>query len=99
MIVKKTDAFDKWLDKLRDSRAKAIILSHIMRMEDGNLGKVESVGDGVYEKKIEYGPGYRIYFSRAGNALIILLCGGDKSRQPKDIISAKKMLGRCLNGE
>ena len=90
-IVEKTDIFSKWLKKLKDRRAKAIILNHIDNMEDGKLGVFEPVGGGVYEKKIDYGPGYRLYCSKHGGNIILLLCGGDKSTQQDDIKQAKKI--------
>ena len=93
MDIRRTSIFAKWLSNLKDRRARAIILTHIDRMEDGNMGKVESVGDGVFEKKIEYGPGYRLYFCKLGGALILLLCGGDKSSQQTDIANAKEIKG------
>ena len=93
MIIDKTDTFAKWLQKLKDRRAKAIIMTYIDRMEDGNVGNVESVGEGVYEKKINYGPGYRLYFCRLSDIWVLLLCGGDKSSQQKDIDQAKELKG------
>jgi len=89
VTVDKTDIFTKWLRKLKDRKAKAIILNHIDNMEEGKMGVVESVGGGVYEKKIDYGPGYRLYFGKRGKDYILLLCGGDKSKQQDDINSAK----------
>jgi len=89
--IDKTDIFAKWLKKLKDRKAKAIILSHIDNMEEGKMGVVESVSGGVYEKKIDYGPGYRLYFGKHGKDYILLLCGGDKSKQQDDINSAKSL--------
>ncbi|MBU0974468.1 type II toxin-antitoxin system RelE/ParE family toxin [Patescibacteria group bacterium] len=89
MEVFKTDLFDKWLKKLRDKRAKAIIQVHINRIIENKLGKLNSVGDKIHEKKINYGPGYRLYFINHGKNIIILLCGGDKSTQQQDISQAK----------
>ena len=89
MTILKTDIFAKWLHKLKDRRGKAVIMNHIDRLEDGNLGRSEPVGEGVYEKKIDYGPGYRLYFCMMGDACILLLCGGDKSSQQDDINRAK----------
>ena len=89
ITIDKTDIFAIWLKKLKDHKGKAIILNHIDNMEEGKMGVVESVGGGVYEKKIDYGPGYRLYFSKRGNDYILLLCGGDKSRQQDDIKKAK----------
>ena len=91
MVVSKTDVFAKWLRKLKDRRAKAIIMTHIDRMEDGNMGKIEPVGEGVYEKKIDYGSGYRLYFCHLSGTWVLLLCGGDKSSQREDIDKAKKL--------
>jgi len=91
ITVDKTDIFAKWLKKLKDRRAKAIILNHIDNMEEGKMGVVESVGSGVYEKKIDYGPGYRLYFGKHGKDYILLLCGGVKSSQQDDIKQAKSI--------
>ncbi|MBD2200297.1 MULTISPECIES: type II toxin-antitoxin system RelE/ParE family toxin [Calothrix] len=84
------DIFSEWFDSLRDRRAKAKIRARLDRVEEGNLGDYKSVGDGVFELKIDYASGYRIYFGQEGSAIIILLCGGDKSTQDKDITKAKK---------
>jgi len=91
ITIDKTDIFAKWLRKLKDRKAKAIILNHIDNMEEGKMGVVESVGGGVYEKKIDYGPGYRLYFGKRGKDYILLLCGGDKTKQQDDINSAKSL--------
>ena len=77
--------FEEWLTSLRDQRARAIIRTRIARVRLGNLGNCEPVGAGVLELKIDYGPGYRVYFGQVGTKLVILLCGGDKSSQPEDI--------------
>ena len=89
--VQKTNYFNKWLTKLKDCKTKAIILTHIKRIENDNLGTVRSVGQGVYEKKINYGPGYRLYYIQRNETLILLLCGGDKSSQEKDIKLAQEI--------
>ena len=89
MEILKTDIFDKWLRKLRDRKAKAIILVHINRLIEDKFGKIRALGDGIYEKKISYGPGYRIYFFNGAKSLVVLLCGGDKSTQKDDIKQAK----------
>lgn len=89
--VKQTTRFSTWLAGLRDDRARARILQRIDRAKVGNLGDVGPVGDGVSEMRIFYGPGYRVYFIQRGSALIILLCGGDKSTQPADIEEAKAL--------
>jgi len=96
MIVERTKIFNKWLNSLKDRNAEATIKKHIIRMENNNVGNVESVGGGVYEKKIDCGAGYRLYFCYAGNILILLLCGGDKSTQQRDISRAKRMKGDYL---
>lgn len=83
--VRKTDIFVKWLDGLRDLRARARIQARIKRLADGNPGDVRSVGEGVSELKIDYGPGYRVYYVSRGRELIILLAGGEKKTQPRDI--------------
>jgi putative addiction module killer protein len=90
-VIKRTDEFSIWLKNLRDIRARAKILSRIDRLELDNPGDVAPVGDGVSEMRIHYGPGYRVYFVRRGDELIILLCGGDKSSQSADIAAAKQL--------
>lgn len=85
MEIRKTDLFAHWLDDLRDIRARARIQTRIERLAMGNPGDAEPVGEGVSELRINYGPGYRVYFKRQGRELIILLAGGDKSSQAKDI--------------
>ena len=83
--MKKTDIFVQWMDELRDIRARARIQARIERLAAGNPGDVKPVGDGVSELRIDYGPGYRVYFTRRGNEVVILLAGGDKSTQDTDI--------------
>lgn len=85
MEIRKTDLFAHWLDDLRDIRARARVQTRIERLATGNPGDAEPVGEGVSELRINYGPGYRVYFKRQGRELIILLAGGDKSSQAKDI--------------
>lgn len=82
--------FSDWLDDLRDIRGKAAVLTRIRRMEEGNPGHCRSVGEGVQEMKIDFGPGYRVYFGLDGTVLVILLCGGDKGSQSKDIKKAHR---------
>ena len=94
MEVRKTDTFAKWIDELRDIRARARILARIERFALGNPGDVEPVGEGVSELRVHYGPGYRVYFKQQGRALVILLAGGDKRSQAKDI---KKALSLARN--
>jgi putative addiction module killer protein len=89
--IRQTAAFSDWLDDLRDIRAKAIIAARIKRLSAGNAGDAKLVGEGVSELRIDHGPGYRVYFTRRGHELILLLCGGDKSTQARDIDKAKKL--------
>jgi len=81
--------FVEWITALRDERAAARIKTRLARVRLGNLGNTRSVGDGVHELKIDYDPGYRVYFGQVGNELVILLCGGDKGSQDEDIKTAK----------
>jgi putative addiction module killer protein len=89
--LKQTETFRKWWTELKDKRALGIILARLDRLAYGHAGDAEPVGDGVSELRIHHGPGYRVYFQRRGNTLIILLCGGDKGTQAKDIKRAKRM--------
>lgn len=91
--VLRTAIFDRWLGKLKDRRAVARILVRIDRLALGNPGDVKSVGGGVSELKIDYGPGYRVYFAQRGQQLVLLLCGGDKSTQSEDISTAQRIAG------
>ena len=91
MIVNQTAEFKKWMRKLRDFRAKAHILSRLTQVEEGNLGDFKSVGNGVLEMRIDYVPGYRLDFAKDGEAIVILLIGGNKSSQDYDIIKAKNI--------
>jgi len=95
MKIRETLIFSRWLEKLRDHRAKIIIVNHIQRMQDDNMGNLKPVGDGVYEKKIDYGLGYRLYFCQLDDVWVLLLCGGDKSSQKDDIKNAKKIKEDC----
>lgn len=89
--VLKSAAFDDWLSDLRDGGAKARILARIRRLSLGNPGDVKPVGEGISEMRIDHGPGYRVYYMQRGPLLAILLCGGDKSTQAKDIAKAKEI--------
>ena len=89
--VRKTDVFVQWLDGLRDIQARAGVQAGIDRLVAGNPGDVEPVGEGVSELRINYGPGYRVYFKKRGRELIILLAGGDKNTQAKDIKAALRL--------
>ena len=84
-----TEIFEKWVSKLRDRRARSIIQHTIDMMVEGNLTNTRNVGDGIWEKKINHGPGYRLYYFRNKGDWIILICGGDKSTQQADIEKAK----------
>ena len=86
--IRKTEIFAKWIDGLRDIRARARILARIERLAAGNPGEVKPVGEGVSELRINYGPGYRVYYKKQGQKVVILLAGGDKSTQAKDIKAA-----------
>ena len=88
--IEASETFEKWLDRLRDRRAAKRVTIAIERLREG-LGDVASVGGGVSEVRIQYGPGYRLYFTRRGSELIILLCGGDKGSQDRDIAKAREM--------
>ena len=90
--ILQTDEFIKWMKRLRDADARARINVRIRRISlTGNFGDAKSVGDGVFELRVDYGPGYRVYYSQRGKEVILLLIGGDKSSQQKDIDKAKKL--------
>ncbi len=89
--VRKTDEFAQWIDGLRDIRARARIQARIERLALGNAGDAKPVGEGVSEMRIDYGPGYRVYFKKAGLVLIMLLVGGDKKTQAGDIRTALRL--------
>lgn len=89
--VRQTAEFEAWLASLRDTKARARIAQRIARVELGNFGDAESVGEGVTELRIHYGPGYRLYATRRGLTVTFLLCGGDKSTQARDIRRAKAL--------
>ena len=91
--VRKTEAFARWIDGLRDVRARARVQVRIERLASGNPGDVQPFGEGVSEMRIDYGPGYRVYFKRIGRATVILLAGGDKSTQSADIKNALRLAG------
>ena len=89
--IRKTDVFTKWMKKLKDTIGKAHINRRIDRLERGNPGDVEPIGEGCYEMKINHGPGYRVYYRDTGQEITIILCGGDKSTQQNDINRAKRI--------
>ena len=89
--VRQTREFSAWLHRLKDANAVARIVGRIRRMEQGNPGDTRSVGKGVFEMRIDYGPGYRVYFVHRGARIVILLCGGDKRTQQQDIKRAQML--------
>ena len=89
--IRKTETFAKWIDGLSDIRARARILVRIERLAAGNPGDVKPLGEGVSELRIDYGPGYRVYYKKQGRKLIILLAGGDKNTQARDIKTALRL--------
>jgi putative addiction module killer protein len=89
--LRKTETFAQWLDDLRDLRARARVQVRIERLAAGNAGDVKAVGEGVSELRIDYGPGYRVYFTRRGRAMVILLAGGTKRTQAADIRTAQRL--------
>jgi putative addiction module killer protein len=95
--VRQTEAYVRWIAGLKDDRARARIELRIYRLSLGNPGDIKPVGEGVSEMRVDYGPGYRIYLTQHGKALVILLCGGNKRTQSKDIANAKA-LARQLKG-
>lgn len=91
MEVRKTEAFSKWMDGLHDIRARARLLARLERLAQGSAGNSGPVGEGVWELRIHYGPGYRVYFKQRGSALVVLLAGGDKRSQSRDIRRAREL--------
>lgn len=89
--IRETDAYQKWFESLRDLNARFRIAARIRRVSLGNLGDVKPVGEGVHELRITYGPGYRVYFIQHGDTVVVLLAGGDKSTQKRDIERAKEL--------
>jgi putative addiction module killer protein len=89
--IRKTDTFAKWIDRLRDIQARARVQARIERLATGHPGDVKPVGEGVSELRIDYGPGYRVYFKKRGRSLVILLAGGDKRTQSRDINTALRL--------
>jgi putative addiction module killer protein len=89
--IRQTETFRKWRMRLKDQRARGLIASRLDRLAFGHAGDVAPVGGGISELRIHYGPGYRIYFQRRGERILVLLVGGDKSTQSKDIEMAKRL--------
>ena len=97
MEIRKTEFFANWLDALRDIQARARVQARIERLAQGNAGDVQPVGEGVSGLRIHYGPGYRVYFKLQGRRLIILLAGGDKRTQAKDIKTAQRLVRELMD--
>ena len=89
--VRKTEVYAKWIDGLQDVRARARVLVRVERLAAGNPGDVRPVGEGVSELRIDYGPGYRVYFKNQGRTIVVLLAGGDKRTQNRDIETALRL--------
>ena len=90
--ITQTDVFSNWLSKLKDRRAVARVLVRIESLRLGNVGDSKSLGSGLHELRLNYGPGYRIYYTRRSGVVVLLLCGGNKSSQSRDILRARKVL-------
>jgi putative addiction module killer protein len=95
--LKQTERFRIWRTGLKDDRAKALIASRLDRLAYGHIGDAAPVGDGISELRIHYGPGYRIYFHKQGNTVVILLCGGNKGTQTRDIKTAKRLVEEWMD--
>lgn len=89
--IRKTATFAKWIDGLRDRRARSRVLARIERLATGHAGDAKPIGEGVSEMRIDHGPGYRVYFKKRGRSLVILLAGGDKRSQRRDINTALRL--------
>jgi putative addiction module killer protein len=91
--------FSKWISSLRDARARGIVRARLNRIRLGNFGDCKAVGEGVEEIRIDFGPGYRVYFGRQGSVVVVLLCGGSKKTQGRDIANAKKYWKEYWNAQ
>jgi len=94
--LRQTEQFRRWRTRLKDERARALIASRLDRLAYGHVGDAAPVGDGISELRIHTGHGYRMYFHTHGNTLVVLLCGGDKGSQAKDINTAKRLLAEWM---
>ena len=92
ILLRQTETFSRWLSSLKDRQVQARILSRLDRIAMGNFGDIKSVGEGISEIRIDSGPGYRLYFVRRESGVVLLLCGGDKSTQDRDILRAKELV-------
>ena len=99
MKLRATEEFKNWLDNLRDRQGRSKILSRLFRLVDGNPGNSRGVGNGVVELKIDFGPGYRVYYIQRGQVFVLLLYGGDKSTQVKDIERARGLANQQIDME
>jgi putative addiction module killer protein len=97
--LKQTEVFRKWRLRLKDERTRAVVALRLARLAFGNVGDVKPVGEGVSELRIDFGPGFRVYFQRRGKQIILLLCGGDKSSQVKYIQLAKRLAKESSEGD
>ena len=97
--VLRTPQFNRWFGKLRDTRARQIIADRMMRLAEGNPGSSRSLGNGLSELKIDFGPGYRLYYTKREETIVWLLCGGDKSTQSADIALARKLRVAIAGGD
>jgi putative addiction module killer protein len=97
--VLQTEEFENWLDGLRDGKAVKAIRNRILQIEGGLLGDVRSLGERISEARIHSGPGYRLYFTVHGRVVVILLCGGDKGSQRRDLVKARKLAAELQAGE
>jgi len=90
-VIRQTETFANWIGDLSDSRASERIAQRLVRLQSGLLGDMKPVGDGISELRVDYGPGYRVYFVQRGRVVVVLLCGGDKRTQRQDINKAKAL--------
>ena len=90
--LRQTETFQTWREALKDTKLRALIASRLDRLAFGHIGDAKQLGDGINELRIHYGPGYRMYFSRRGDAVIVLLCGGEKRSQSRDIAAARRIM-------
>jgi len=91
MKIKQTETFEKWMDGLRDRQAQLRVSARILRLAEGNPGDSKALSGGIVEMKIDYGPGYRVYYTQKGSEIVLLLVGGDKRTQSTDIETAKRL--------
>lgn len=90
--IRETDQFQRWQERLRDTVTRAIIARRIAKLRFGHFGDAKSLGENLYELRIHYDPGYRVYFTRFGETIVLLLCAGDKGSQPRDIATARALI-------